>query len=375
MKMNRQSRVGVNQDGGQEIREKVEGLKTVHKTGVVSTFLYIQYEKIVPDPNNRNADKNIESMAFSIRKYGFRGALTVIDKGDGTYMLISGERRWRGIGLIKKEDPIEFARLFENGKIPCDVLPADTDPVTARSTSIIMNYERESEDPKEARERLQELYDTYLNDGTVPRAIIGKISDMIDRTPRQVQKIIKINNELIPELKEYFDTRKITIDIASRFAALDEEGQKQLLNILKENGEVREEEFNAVKDTFERQTKESMAYEEKIKSNDAEKKTLETLSGIYDDRNPEEKSEKDKLISRIKELEDNNNELKALIKDVRKKHSSTIPEKSAGFAIKKSIDKCEMSIDTIIKNSQMAELTDTDKKRIMEIIARLGELI
>lgn len=68
---------------------------------------YIEIKKIVVDPNNPRKDFDASKMASlrkSIDKHGVKNPVTVTDNGDGTFMLLDGERRFRtavDLGLKK----------------------------------------------------------------------------------------------------------------------------------------------------------------------------------------------------------------------------------------------------------------------------------
>ncbi|MGA1411596.1 MAG: ParB/RepB/Spo0J family partition protein [Prochlorotrichaceae cyanobacterium] len=89
---------------------------------------WIPLAKIHPgsfQPRQFFAQDSIDSLAQSFREQGFKGALNVREKGDGSYEIVAGERRWRAaqqagltevrciIDEYSDEAALEFA-LVEN---------------------------------------------------------------------------------------------------------------------------------------------------------------------------------------------------------------------------------------------------------------------
>ena len=88
----------------------------------------IRLEKIVKSPFQPRqffSQQSIDSLAEAFKEHGFRGALNVRPKDDGTYELVAGERRWRAaqqahlkeirclVDTYTDEEALEFA-LMEN---------------------------------------------------------------------------------------------------------------------------------------------------------------------------------------------------------------------------------------------------------------------
>jgi ParB family chromosome partitioning protein len=69
-------------------------------------LLELELNKIIASPYQPRTyfdQKNLESLAQNIAEHGLLQPVTVIDLGNGTYQLISGERRFRSFQLLQKE--------------------------------------------------------------------------------------------------------------------------------------------------------------------------------------------------------------------------------------------------------------------------------
>jgi len=169
----------------------------------------------------------MDKMRQSVEQYGVVHPILVRPTKDGKYEMISGHRRKRASELANKET------------IPCIVRNLSDDEAT-----IIMvdsNMQREEILPSEKafayKMKLEALghqgKSTELTSGQVVRKletadIIGKEND---ESGRQVRRYIRLT-ELIPELLEMVDDKKIAFNPAVEISYLDEDNQYALLDCI-----------------------------------------------------------------------------------------------------------------------------------------------
>lgn len=172
-------------------------------------------------------DDEMDKMRQSVEQYGVVHPILVRPTKDGKYEMISGHRRKRASELANKET------------IPCIVRNLSDDEAT-----IIMvdsNMQREEILPSEKafayKMKLEALghqgKTTELTSGQVVRKlettdIIGKEND---ESGRQVRRFIRLT-ELIPELLEMVDDKKIAFNPAVEISYLDEDNQYALLDCI-----------------------------------------------------------------------------------------------------------------------------------------------
>ena len=172
-------------------------------------------------------DDEMDKMRQSVEQYGVVHPILVRPTKDGKYEMISGHRRKRASELANKET------------IPCIVRNLSDDEAT-----IIMvdsNMQREEILPSEKafayKMKLEALghqgKSTELTSGQVVRKletadIIGKEND---ESGRQVRRYIRLT-ELIPELLEMVDDKKIAFNPAVEISYLDEDNQYALLDCI-----------------------------------------------------------------------------------------------------------------------------------------------
>lgn len=100
--------------------------------GGASSICEVETDAILPNPDQprRDFDESaLEELAASIRRIGIIQPITLREKGDGTYLIIAGERRWRA------------ARKAGLSTIPAYVRTADDRAVM--EMALIENIQRE----------------------------------------------------------------------------------------------------------------------------------------------------------------------------------------------------------------------------------------
>lgn len=115
-----------------------------------SSISEIELDKIYanPDQPRRNFDEEaLQELADSIREHGVISPITLRDNGDGNYMIIAGERRFRASKLAGLE------------RIPAYIRTAKDEQVM--EMALIENIQREDLDAIEIALAYQRLMDDY----------------------------------------------------------------------------------------------------------------------------------------------------------------------------------------------------------------------
>ena len=111
--------------------------------------------------------------------------------------------------------------------------------------------------------RLQELYKTKKANGEPVGRIREAIAKDLNLSTTQVGRYERINNSLIPELKELLEQGNLSTSNASEFSSLSEESQKGILEILNKNISLSKEEAISLKQELKR---DELQKEEEIKT-------------------------------------------------------------------------------------------------------------
>ena len=179
-------------------------------------------------------DDKMNETVESVKKYGVIHAIIVRKNKEGKYEIISGHRRKRACEIARKE------------KIPCIVKELSDEEATI--LMVDSNLQREEILPSEKafayKMKLEAIkhqgrkINTINNDTSVPlaqnidnltsREIVGK---QAGESQDQVRRYIRLT-ELIPEILQLVDEKRIAFRPAVELSYLTEENQYVLLDIM-----------------------------------------------------------------------------------------------------------------------------------------------
>lgn len=193
---------------------------------------YIDIDKIKDFPNHPfkvvNDDK-MQELASSVKEYGVILPIMVRAKEDGTYEIVSGHRRKMAAQIAGLKD------------IKCIVKDLTDDEAT-----IIMvdsNIQREEILPSERafayKMKLEAMKHQGIRNDLTSRPVGDKLStevlgEEVGESARQIQRYIRLT-ELIPEILQMVDDKKVAFRPAVELSYLSEENQYVLLNIMEFN--------------------------------------------------------------------------------------------------------------------------------------------
>ena len=332
---------------------------------------YLDINKIHRSEKNFYEIIDIDDLAEDIKINGLNHNLVVRPCNDGTYELISGERRFTALSKLVLEGHKQFIN------IPCKVV--ELNDIDAEIVLIQANAQTrelsESEKLKQVN-RLQELYKTKKANGEPVGRIREAIAKDLNLSTTQVGRYERINNSLIPELKELLEQGNLSTSNASEFSSLSEESQKGILEILNKNISLSKEEAISLKQELKRV---ELQKEEEIKTKNSLIRYNSELKTKLDKAN----TDKSEIISEIegqlrvdvkKELDDKYSiKIEEITKEYlkaneeKKKLENEIKELKAN-APKENIEEIteNIKLKELIKNAESAILAVSRQSRIME---------
>ncbi len=206
---------------------------------------YIPYEKIIPSKLNDFPVNDIEELTESLRLFGLLQPLVVKPNGDGTYLLLGGERRYTAIGHGRQ---LGYANWFEDG-VRCEIY--ETNKFSDIDEKIII-YEQNihnrnlQETYLEKVKTLCDLYKLKFEDDPAfsAKKLIEIMSKKLGVGSRQTQKVVFVATSAAPWIVQAVDEKKMTIDTASIISHLDEDAQKELKEYFDANGSIPESVLN-----------------------------------------------------------------------------------------------------------------------------------
>ena len=174
-------------------------------------------------------DEAMQRTVESVAQYGVLAPLIARPRPEGGYEIISGHRR---------QHAAELAGL--------DTLPVIVREMTDDAAVILMvdsNLQRENILPSERAFAYKMKLEAIKNQGArsdlTSRQVVGKLeaADLVgkgnEESGRQVQRFIRLTN-LIPELLDMVDEKKISFNPAVELSYLDEAQQRDFLQAMDE---------------------------------------------------------------------------------------------------------------------------------------------
>nr|QGT51175.1 chromosome partitioning protein ParB [uncultured Firmicutes bacterium] len=182
----------------------------------------IDIEPNPEQPRKQFEPEKLEGLADSIKKHGLVQPLLVKEQGNGRYLIIAGERRWRA------------AKLAGLKKVPCII--KDYSEQEVMEIALIENLQREDLNPIEEAEGYQELMKKF---GLTQEVV----SERVGKSRSAVANALRLNN-LTEQVKEMLIDGRLSQGHARALLPLPSEGLQQEIaeRIVKENLNVRQTE-------------------------------------------------------------------------------------------------------------------------------------
>lgn len=175
----------------------------------------IALSSIKPNPDQPRRDFNDESLselASSIKNIGLVQPITLREVGDGSYMIISGERRWRAASLAGLDKIPAYIRTASDEEMMEMALIENVQRENLNAIEISLAYKRLIEDSGMSQEKVSERVgksrasiSNYLRLLNLPAEIqLGLTKGLIDMgharallSLPQVEDRLKVYNEIL----------------------------------------------------------------------------------------------------------------------------------------------------------------------------------
>lgn len=356
---------------------------------------FIPYEKLYTNKLNKGfSQDDIEELSTSIKTWGlFHNLVVVKDAEKDMYRIISGERRWRAIGLMTQD---ERKNMFPAG-IPAKIENPDMDDIDEEIRLREANNEREysEADYRDNVLRLVELYKIKQQKGETPN-LAKAIAEKTKKSERQIQKYIN-TEKLIPGLDKLFKDGVISLNYADKFSALPEDHQQFILSLYETDNTANiSEDYKALKKNADEQREENKRLKSELEKVQEELKNKESSisslkNQIENVRNiPYEKKDQDEIITELteardraeraqKHLKEKLDNLELQQKELKNRNISISQDELKKIhAITKTeqvLESMEEGIKTLKSNKQNILSDKMLKERIRIFISRLEGII
>jgi ParB family chromosome partitioning protein len=205
------------------------GISTdVLETGAGELALTIPLEKLRANPNQPRKyfdEGDLAELADSIRSHGIIQPLIVEDSGDGSWIIVAGERRWRAARLAGLAEVPALVRSYSEEK--------------RREVSLIENVQRSDLNPMEEAAAYKSLMELTGLSQDETAARVGKNRSTVANALRLLK--------LPPAAREALARGEITAGHGRAILSADNEGARErlLTEVLQRGLSVRETEKRA----------------------------------------------------------------------------------------------------------------------------------
>ncbi|WP_373215822.1 ParB/RepB/Spo0J family partition protein [Ruminococcus sp. 5_1_39BFAA] len=189
-----------------------------------------------------------DKMAELVESIKVNGVLTPV--------LIRPSKKTRGYEMISGHRRLHAAGLAGLSMIPAIVREMDDD--TAVLAMVDANIQREELLPSEKAFAFKMKMDAMRHQGTSRHEVeksekwtCEKVGEAGGIGGRQVQRYIRLT-ELIPELIEFVDKKKIQLSLGVDISYIDKEIQQWIYEYIKENGTVKPKQISALREECEK---------------------------------------------------------------------------------------------------------------------------
>ncbi len=210
----------------------------------------IEIERIHAFPNHPFKvldDERMDTLVDSIRENGILNPVIVRPDKTGNYEMISGHRRLHAAGIVglskvpaivkEMSDDEAIIKMVDANIQREEILPSE------RAFSFKMKMEAMARQGYRSDLSCGTEFHMKTVDERKTRQLIGDESGL---TGRQVTKYIRLT-ELIPELLEFVDIKKITLTMGVDLSYLDKQVQQWVYEYFKDNGFLKPVQVEALK--------------------------------------------------------------------------------------------------------------------------------
>ena len=192
-------------------------------------------------------DEKMDTLVDSIRENGILNPVIVRPDQSGNYEMISGHRRLHAAGIVGLQKIPAIVKEMSDDEAIIKMVDANIQREEILPSERAFSFKMKMEAMSRQGSRVDLTCGTeFHKSGDINKKTRETIGDEAGMTGRQVTKYIRLT-ELIPELLDYVDIKKITIAMGVDLSYLDEQVQKWVYEYFKENGFLKPVQVEALK--------------------------------------------------------------------------------------------------------------------------------
>ena len=180
-------------------------------------------------------DEKMQDLMESIRINGILSPVLVRPIGNDTYEMVSGHRRMHAAMMLGMDTVPAIIREMTDDEAVVKMVDANIQREELLPSEKAFAYKMKMDAMRRGAGRPTK--ENSCQNGANYRAD-NELSNEVGESARQVQRYIRLT-ELIPELLDYVDQKRIQFTVAVEISYIDQEVQKWLFEYIKDNGVVK----------------------------------------------------------------------------------------------------------------------------------------
>lgn len=314
--------------------------------------MMIPVNQIIPNENNFYKVSDLDDLIESIKKYGFINTIIVREIGNHKYRIVSGERRYQSVIALGMTE------------IPCTIIPFSDDE-EEDELLVMMNKTQRIRSDREMRIEI-EYMKNRANRLKEKGETVGRLRDYIESetgiSSSTVQRVLTIEEKLIPELKVLFENETLGKMDALEIAKMPEQSQKLFYEKLLEMGNPSNEEITDLKGQIQALQNQQKEIEQNFKKREAELRASNPDKEILSAKIEKLQNEKAELLKELDAKKADPQE----IEEIKRKAEVSIAVTNLNNTIKNFCDKYLM-----LGKLHDEDKTAINKKMLEEILKEL----
>ena len=183
-------------------------------------------------------DDKMQDLVESIRANGILSPVLIRPIGNDIYEMVSGHRRMHAASLLGMESIPAIIREMTDDEAIVKMVDANIQREELLPSEKAFAYKMKLEAMKRQAGR-----PAKNNTGQNDQNFFGKVSrdvlaEKTGESSKQIQRFIRLT-ELIPDLLEYVDQKRLQFTVAVEISYIDKEIQKWLFEYIRDNGTVK----------------------------------------------------------------------------------------------------------------------------------------
>lgn len=181
-------------------------------------------------------DEKMQDLMESIRINGILSPVLVRPIGNDTYEMVSGHRRMHAAMMLGMDTVPAIIREMTDDEAVVKMVDANIQREELLPSEKAFAYKMKMDAMR--RQGLRSDLTSDQNDQRLGQTSRKILAEQVGTSEAQITRYIRLT-ELIPELRDYVDQKRIQLTVGIEISYIDQEVQKWLFEYIKDNGVVK----------------------------------------------------------------------------------------------------------------------------------------